>query len=223
MLAELVFYHSRPIAPTRRIALGESTLPGGTGVLLLAGVASTFGRELYIDDAIAVDAFVEAVRDRKPVDQPQLRHRYQTDTVGLTRSRHRLYDAGRFDFADHTASPLQHVLATVYAADRLGDNRERAFNALQAALQWRGPVDGSFLDAIEGHDGLVGDSVVWAHEVLGFDLDCEPDEREVRRRFRSLVAEAHPDVGGEVAQAAARIRELTEAKRLLVAVGASDG
>jgi hypothetical protein len=112
---------------------------------------------------------------------------------------------------------VQHVLAVVYSAAELGDNCERALRTISAALQWRGPVDASFLDAIDGHDGVVGDSIAWAQSVFGFEAESEFDEREVRRRFRELVAMAHPDVGGCSDVAAGRIIELTEARRLLVA------
>jgi hypothetical protein len=217
VLAELTFFHSRPIAPTRRIALGERTLPGAAGVLLLAGVASRYGRLLTLDDEIAVESLLASVIVDAPPGQPQMRHRLQNDTVGLTRSRHRLFDGGRFSFAERSASPVQHVLAVIYSAAELDDNRDRALRTLSAALSWRGPVDASFLDAIDGHDGLVGDSFAWAQSVFGFEADNEFDEREVRRRFRELVSKAHPDVGGCSEGAAGRIKELTEAKRLLVA------
>lgn len=216
LLAELNFFHSRPIAPTRRIALADSTLPGAAGVLLLAAIASRYGRLLSLDDEIAVESLLASAVADAPVSQPQMRHRLQSDRVGLTRARHRLFDEGRFVFAEPAASPVQHVLAVVYSAAELGDNRERALRTLSAALQWRGPVNASLLDAIDGHDGVVGDSIAWAQSVFGFDADRDVDEREVRRRFRMLVSKAHPDVGGCSDVAAGRIKELTEAKRLLV-------
>ena len=55
-LAELQIFHSRPFAPTRRIALGQSSLPvdpapGPGGILLGAVVAGVEGGpELEVDD-----------------------------------------------------------------------------------------------------------------------------------------------------------------------------
>ncbi|MCH7790322.1 MAG: hypothetical protein IH940_12920, partial [Acidobacteria bacterium] len=77
MLAELNFFHSRPIAPTRRIALADSTLPGAAGVLLLAAIASRYGRLLSLDDEIAVESLLASAVADAPVSQPQMRHRLQ--------------------------------------------------------------------------------------------------------------------------------------------------
>ena len=53
-VAELVLHHSRPIAPTRRLAITECLLsfdpPPGPGGVLLAGVAARYG------DAVPGDA-----------------------------------------------------------------------------------------------------------------------------------------------------------------------
>ena len=46
LLAELEVFHSRPIAPTRRVAIGVAVLPTapppGFGGLLLSGIVATF-------------------------------------------------------------------------------------------------------------------------------------------------------------------------------------
>ena len=78
------------------------------------------------------------------------------------------------------------------------------------------------------------DPIAWALDVLGLDGDTiarlraeeaavdEPEpvvggvpERLVRKQFRVLLRQAHPDHGGAERSAAARIAELTEARRLL--------
>ena len=60
----------------------------------------------------------------------------------------------------------------------------------------------------------------WALRVLGFDADADadtdPDGDEIRRRFRSLVRDVHPDHGAEHEGAGLRILELTEARRILL-------
>ena len=43
-----------------------------------------------------------------------------------------------------------------------------------------------------------------------------PDRKVVQRRFRELLREAHPDHGGATDDAAKRIAELTEARRILL-------
>jgi curved DNA-binding protein CbpA len=44
-----------------------------------------------------------------------------------------------------------------------------------------------------------------------------PDRSEVQQRFRDLLREAHPDHGGAHDDAAHRIAELAEARRILLA------
>ena len=56
----------------------------------------------------------------------------------------------------------------------------------------------------------------WAQRVLGFEPETEPDGDEVRRRFRVLLREVHPDHGAENEGAGLRILELTEARRILL-------
>ena len=62
----------------------------------------------------------------------------------------------------------------------------------------------------------------WAMAVLGFEVDDGADglggrsRSEVQRRFRSQLRSAHPDHGGAADDAAQRIAELTEARRILL-------
>ena len=93
VLAQLEIWHSRPVAPTRRVALGTSKLPvdpaPGFGGLLLGGiVADCIGgldEDLH-DDLVRLTRQLQR-GDRIP--QPRLRHRLQVDLIGLTRSNHR--------------------------------------------------------------------------------------------------------------------------------------
>lgn len=67
-----------------------------------------------------------------------------------------------------------------------------------------------------GEDEL--DPVAWALGVLGFDGDDRlPDRAAVQRGFRDALREAHPDHGGAGTGAAARIADLSEARRILLA------
>ena len=88
LLAEIEVFHSRPIAPTRRVALGNMLLPcdpgPGVGGVLLGAVAARFTPELdpdLIPDLVSLTHEVEAGRR---IPQPRLRHRLQEDRIGLT-------------------------------------------------------------------------------------------------------------------------------------------
>ena len=234
-IAELEICHSRPIAPTRRIALGGRNLPcdppPGAGGVLLAGVlahtAPAIEPELRVDLARVMDTLAAGRR----VVQPTVRHRFQTDRVGLTVSRQRLVSDGRslvFDFDDDNARPVQLALGTIYAAGTLPETaRAAVFDAFQSALIWARPVDSSFISMIMGGVEInadIGDlrawndPVGWALDVLELDSEETPSKRVVQRKFRSLLRDAHPDHGAVDDGAAARIAELSEARRILLAV-----
>lgn len=233
-IAELEICHSRPIAPTRRIALGGRNLPcdppPGAGGVLLAGVlahaAPDIERELRVDLVRVMDTLAAGHR----AVQPTVRHRFQTDRVGLTVSRQRLVSDGRslaFDFDDENARAVQLALGTVYAAGTLPEPaRGPVFEAFQSALIWSRPVDSSFISMIMGGVAIkadIGDlrawndPVGWALDVLELDGDETPSKRIVQRKFRSLLRAAHPDHGAIDDGAAARIAELSEARRILLA------
>jgi hypothetical protein len=229
LLAELEVFHSRPIAPTRRVALGAAVLPTapapGFGGLLLAGIASHFVDDVDPDLLDELDRLSHQVEAGRRIPQPRLRHRFQEDRVGLTKVRHRLVGSGealRFEI-DERGSAEPNVLATVYAAGRLPDDvRPAVFAALRRGLRWRGVLGPSFVDHITGSRGAEGwsalgghDPVPWALGVLGL-VGHERDRLAVQARFRQLLRDAHPDHGGDAREAAARIRELTEARRILL-------
>ena len=97
-------------------------------------------------------------------------------------------------------------------------------------MVWSRPVDGAFIAYMMGgssaglDDELIRlrawhDPVTWALEVLEIERSGEdlPSKRQIQRRFRSLLRDAHPDHGGHDDGAAARIAELSEARRILLA------
>lgn len=230
LLAELELHHSRPVAPTRRLALGRRLLPAdpppGFGGLLLAAVVARFARELDPDALPEVARLVDELAEGRRIPQPRLRHRLQSDRIGLVRSVHRLWGRGdelRLDLAEDRGVAAQHVLGAVYAAGELERrSRRRVMAALGRALAWTGPVDGAFLAHLAGPAGAdtaaLADPVAWARTVLGLGGAGSLDRGVVQRRFRRLVRDAHPDHGGDGAVAASRLAELTEARRLLLAV-----
>lgn len=229
LLAELEVFHSRPIAPTRRVALGTTVLPGspapGFGGILLGGIVAAFAPEVDRDLLGELDHLVDQVEAGHRIPQPRLRHRFQDDRVGLTRYRHRLFGTGEelvFDL-DRRGTAAPHVLAAVYAAGRLEVEPRRAvMTALRRGLRWRGDVGPELVahlsdDRSHANWAALGgrDPVLWALEVLGLAAgDHRPGV--VQRRFRELLRAAHPDHGGATEVAAQRINDLTEARRILL-------
>ncbi|MEZ5206474.1 MAG: hypothetical protein R2690_05725 [Acidimicrobiales bacterium] len=249
MLAQVELFHSRPVAPTRRVALGDVVLPvdpsPGFGGVLLAGMVA-LGIPAIDPDAIPdVVVLTHDVEEGRRIPQPCLRHRLQTDRVGLQRSVARLVGAGdtvAFDVAEVRAAPEQLVLAAIYAARRIAPGpRRHVLHSVRRAIGWVGPLGPDFVAAVSGSAVAGGlgpdigvDPIAWALDVLGLDRDTvarlraeeaavdEPEpvvggvpERLVRKQFRVLLRQAHPDHGGAERSAAARIAELTEARRLL--------
>jgi len=228
LVAELELFLSRPVAPTRRVALGVADLPtdpapGWGGILLGAVVAS---RVADVDLDLLPDLFhlTRQLEAGERIPQPRLRHRLQQDRIGLTSHRHRLLLSDgdvRFDLDDRgRAGP--HVLGALYAAGRLAvRDRPAVFGLLRRALVWQGEVGPALLAHLTGErasgwsmDGDVR-TRAWAITVLGL-ADDRPEPAVVQRRFRELVRAAHPDHGGRVDEAASRIDALSRARRILL-------
>ncbi|MDQ3570774.1 MAG: hypothetical protein M3396_09190 [Actinomycetota bacterium] len=228
ILAELEVRHSRAVAPTRRVALGSLHLPAepkpGYGPLLLAAILGAHARALEDELREDLDRLLWDLELRRRISQPRLRHRFQTDVVGLDRSHHRLVRAGRavvLELDDH-GGHLPQVLGALYAATTLdGEVRPAAFRLLRRATRWEGQADERLMCYLSG-DGTAlsplstsGDER-WALRVLGFPMETEPLRGDILRRFRRLVRDAHPDHGGLPAEAGAKIQELADAKRILL-------
>ena len=229
LLAELEVFHSRPIAPTRRVALGATVLPAtptpGFGGLLLGGVVAAFIADVdpeLTDELLTLSHQLAAGRR---IPQPRLRHRFQDDRVGLSRFRHRLIGDGdelRFDI-DTNGSAAPNVLAAFYAAARVGpEHVDGVFRTLRRAVHWRGPGGAKLIAHLS--DSRVttdwaklggADPVVWALAMLGLDASTV-DSISVQRQFRVMLRQAHPDHGGAVDSAARRISDLTDARRILL-------
>jgi hypothetical protein len=227
LLAELELWHSRPIAPTRRVSLGHLVLPvdpaPGLGGLLLGAVVAAHAHEVDEDFAPDIDRLIAEVERGDRVVQPRLRHRYQVDRHGLARSVHAIHGDGEqlsFDLRPN-GTPLQQVLGAVYALERL-DQRARAAiaPALRRAYRWRGPLGQAFIDSLLGGAGgsfsSITNPMAWALDLLGFPPGTvSPPKREVASRFRSRLRDVHPDSGGAQADAARLIADLSEARRIL--------
>lgn len=231
ILAELEVFHSRPIAPTRRVALGNRDLPvtpaPGFGGILLGGVVAAHMPALDPDMFDDLDRLTRQLEAGYRIPQPRLRHRLQVDRIGLQRSVHRLRGDGEeltFELDDKGAS-AQHILAAVYAAGELPlGARNRVMEGIRKAMRWTGAIDGGLVAMLSGlarhHDWSADayrDPVSWALGVLELAGGQRPARRAVQRRFRDLVRAAHPDHGGDRGEAADRLAELSEARRILLA------
>jgi hypothetical protein len=229
LLAELEVFHSRPIAPTRRVAIGTAVLPTapapGFGGLLLSGIVATFIPEVDPDLLDDITRLTHQVEAGQRIVQPRLRHRLQDDRVGLTKCPHRLIGTGeelRFELGT-SASPEPNVLAAVYAAGRLdAAARPEVLGAVRRAMHWRADLGPEFVEYLTDSRTTANwstlggrDPVVWALGILG--LAPEANQRKVvQDRFREMLRTAHPDHGGDADEAAQRITELTEARRILL-------
>src|SRR5947209_15529227 len=230
LLAELEIRHSRAVVPTRRVALGVHWLPAepapGPGGVLLGGLVAAHAGA--IDDELLVDllGLIDDLESDRRIPQPRLRHRFQTDVVGLDRSKHKLVAVGEetvFQLDDHGPA-IPQVLGAVYAVRNLPrEARPVVFDVIRRALRWDGGVDAELVNYLRERRGIglpwrgLPTDIRWALRVLGFEPESGPEGDEVRRRFRSLLREVHPDHGAESEGAGQRILELTEARRILLA------
>ena len=201
VLAELEVWHSRPITPTRRVALGHLILPvdpapGFGGLLLGAVVAAHLPG---VDEELVPDIYrlVNEVERGQRVVQPRLRHRYQVDRHGLARSTHRLTGQGEaisFQLEDN-GSPLQQILGAIYATERLAPDARHVIAAvLHRALRWNGPVGPALIAHLAGSAGT-GLDAVGLHRSRGVGAR---GARVPARHHRSLEARGADPVPGPV-------------------------
>ena len=228
LMAELEIFHSRPIAPTRRLSLGHLFLPvdplPGFGGILLGAVVSAYIRD--IDDELIPDIqrlLIEIDRGTRVV-QPRLRHRFQVDRHGLSHSSHRIIangDTVEFVFNCH-GTPLQQVLGAIYSLERFDESIRRALVPLiRKAMTWRGPIGNSFIAYMAGSNAssvsALADPRAWALEVLGFPSGTvKPGKRDIMAKYRESLRKAHPDHGGDAKDAGKKIDDITEARRVLL-------
>lgn len=182
ILAELEAFHSRPIAPTRRIALGRLDLPcdpaPGFGGILLGGILARFVPDLDEDTAADITHLLGEVERGRRIAQPRARHRLQQDRVGLRPCHHRLLGRGEalvFDIDATRGTPAQHVLCAVYAAGTLPrDVRPAVVSTLRKGLRWHGEIGPSLVAHLAGRGvelpmSAAADPVAWAMRLLQLD------------------------------------------------------
>ncbi|WP_420451051.1 J domain-containing protein [Ilumatobacter sp.] len=227
LLAQLEIFHSRPVQPTRRIALGHVVLPvdpsPGFGGLLLGAVVAQHLDGVDDDHVGDVHRLIGEIESGARIVQPRLRHRFQIDRHGLSHSTHRLVGEGddiSFEF-DTVGTPLAQVLGAVYAVERLAlDHRRTITPVLRRAARWRGPIGASLIAHLAGSQSTTLEALAdprgWAMQLLGFELGgSSPSRREVTKAFRTRMRDVHPDHGGAEIDAAKAMTDLAEARRIL--------
>ena len=229
ILAEFEVFHSRPVAPTRRVAVSGGRLPvepaPGFGGLLLAGIVASYVEHLDDETRDDLDMLMTKVTNGSNISQPQLRHRLQVDRVGLSHSTHALHGDGetlRFEFPSD-APPAPQILAAVYRTGQFDvSTRRSVMMLLRSAAGWAGGSSDDLVLWLTGHDqaGVYSmsqaDPLLWALDVFGLRPETV-SRREIQRRFRRLLRAAHPDHGGHTMDAADAIGRITEARRILLA------
>ena len=209
VLAEVEFFHSRPITPTRRLSLGGLNLPidptPGLGGILLGAIVAAHAGDVHEDLIPDVHRLISQIEQGERIVQPRLRHRFQADRHGLARSVHRMIgenDSIRFEFSEG-GTPLQHVLGAVYVLERLDPSiRKKLAPMLLKAMKWRGPLNQTFVAYLAGSNAstiaAMADPRAWALEMLGFPPGTvKPSKREIQVRFRESLRDVHPDHGGD--------------------------
>lgn len=221
IVAELEVYHSRPVAPTRRVALGHRALPvdppPGFGGVLLGGIVARHIGSLDPDLVPDLQRLVGQLENGHRVSQPRLRYRFQWDTVGLQRSTHRLIGDGdtlRFSFDDRDGSPSQQLLGAVYAAGHLTvPARMVVMGSIRRAIGWQGPVGPELIAALAGFGAgsswsgqALAHPIEWALGVLGFDGTV--DEADAPATTPAAGAAPRAVVGPSRRQIQQRVRRL---------------
>lgn len=200
--------------------------------MLLGAVMARYRDELDEDSYENLLRLTLQLQEGQNIVQPRLRHRFQTDRHGLTRSRVALVrtDSGLVLDIDNEGTGFQLMVAAVYTAGSLPAMARRGvMDAIRKGMRWNGAGgDRALFTHLAGigragswDPSIYAEPVAWALETLALPIDRNgsihrPDRSVVQRQFRIALRDAHPDHGGESEGAAQRIADLTEARRILL-------
>ena len=217
------------------MALGRINLPAtpapGFGGLLLGGIVAGHIEELDPDLFDDLHRLTLQLQEGMRVPQPRLRHRFQQDRIGLTRSVHRLVGHGEdltFEFEEKGAAGPAHPrggLRRRAAAARRptpGDGHDPQGHALVGcrSTTCSSPTCPASTGAATGPPPRSAIRCSGPSACSGWPTRRRrggPAPHDVQRQFRDLLRDAHPDHGGDIDDAAQRIADLTEARRILLA------
>ena len=234
ILAELEVFHSRPIAPTRRVALGVTVLPTapppGFGGLLLGGIVAAFVGPIDPDLHGDLVRLTHQLEQGQRIPQPRLRHRFQADRVGsepLLPPTHRRRRGARVRARPQGRAARPQVLAAVYAAGRARSTVRPAGCSTRSAGRPGGVARSttSLLDYLSGHTDTSGwstvggtDPVHWALGVLGFaPVDAARPKGRPAPLPRAAARRPSRPRCRPPTVLPQRIAELAEARRILLA------
>jgi hypothetical protein len=182
ILAELNIRHTRRHQPTRRVALGDHYLPtsgAAYGAVLLGAVVAENLGGLDDEQRDLLPRLLADAEDGLSVPRIALRHRLQTDTHGLDRSRHRIVADGGGPLVlelDTHGWPTPQVLGAVMAAAQLPPSARRlALRAVANTFARPGmPPEGlAVRRLLEGVPGLRPYAPGAAAQPDGGDLDAD--------------------------------------------------
>jgi hypothetical protein len=97
--------------------------------------------------------------------------------------------------------------------------------AIRRSMRWEGSIGPGLIANLAGAGTghqlptfAFEQPVEWALDVLGIveGNEARPPRHQIQQRFRILLREAHPDHGGVADDAAQRIADLREARRILL-------
>jgi len=108
--------------------------------------------------------------------------------------------------------------------------RRPVMATLRRAMSWTGPIGPELVAVLAGFERgrsvstrVFEDPVGWALDTLGFvnghrrgSEGIGPDRKAIQQRYRRSLMDAHPDHGAEQDEAAQRIADITEARRILL-------
>jgi hypothetical protein len=223
------------------------TAGAGHGISLVATIVAVHLPFVPEEQRELLPRLLDQSRHGLTIPRIALRHRLQHDKHGLDRSRHRvLGEDGHLvvELDRHGAATPQVLGAVMAAASLPASSRGIVLDAIRRVVAGRWPGLAPDVEFREMWDRqsttpppLAGmrfwtpgappeeeawqgtpSEQRWAMEVLGLRAGMTPERDDVNRRFRRLLRDAHPDSGGQAAQAAMRIEELTEARAILLDV-----
>ena len=230
LLAELEIWHTRPVTPTRRVALGppraaHRSSAGAWAVCCWRRWSRpTCPTSTKTCSPISARLIDQVARGERIV-QPRLQHRYQVDRHGLAVSVHQLNgDADNVTFDLHSMGrPLSQVLGAVYALERIELRRSRAASRPCCTARCAGAVRSGRRSS---PTSAVSVAATWSvspireygrSTLLGFPMDTgKVTKKEVMAHFRPKPARGASRPRWRRRRAGDAIERLGEARRILL-------